>query len=83
MIPGYIRKTMTALTNAGYECYIVGGAVRDILRGVPVHDYDITTSAEPSETIRVMTDSGLSSIRQSDTGPLSLSILPINLQGSR
>lgn len=58
MIPGYIRKTMTALTNAGYECYIVGGAVRDILRGVPVHDYDITTSAEPSETIRVMTDDG-------------------------
>ena len=58
MIPDYIKTTLKALNDAGYEGYIVGGAVRDMLRGVPVHDYDITTSAVPEETSRIMTSMG-------------------------
>ena len=58
MIPDYIKTTLKALNDAGYEGYIVGGAVRDMLRGVPVHDYDITTSAVPDETSRIMTSMG-------------------------
>ena len=45
--PGYILRTLTA---AGYEAYLVGGCVRDLLRGVPPHDWDICTSARPEET---------------------------------
>ncbi|NBI66030.1 HD domain-containing protein [Pseudoflavonifractor sp. 60] len=43
----YILKT---LTGAGYEAWLVGGCVRDLLRGVPPHDWDICTSARPEET---------------------------------
>lgn len=43
----HILKTLTA---AGYEAYFVGGCVRDLLRGVPPHDWDICTSARPEET---------------------------------
>lgn len=34
---------------AGYEAYFVGGCVRDVLLGLPIHDVDIATSAYPQE----------------------------------
>ncbi|MCI5774997.1 MAG: CCA tRNA nucleotidyltransferase [Aerococcus sp.] len=37
------------LTDAGYEAYFVGGAIRDALIGLPIHDIDIATSAFPAE----------------------------------
>ena len=30
-IPDYVKKILHMLTEAGYEAYIVGGAVRDLL----------------------------------------------------
>lgn len=39
--------------NNGYEAYIVGGCVRDLLLGKTPKDYDITTSASPKETIEL------------------------------
>ena len=43
-------KAIEMLNSAGYEAYIVGGCVRDMVMGKGAHDYDITTSALPSET---------------------------------
>lgn len=37
------------LVNSGYETYLVGGAVRDLLLGVEPKDYDIVTAASPEE----------------------------------
>lgn len=50
-IPCYILEILKALNGAGFEAYIVGGAVRDLLLGLEPNDYDITTSARPEETI--------------------------------
>ena len=41
---------LDSLESAGYRADIVGGPVRDLLRGVMPHDFDITTSALPEET---------------------------------
>ncbi len=41
------------LLAAGYTCYLVGGSLRDVLLGLPLHDYDFTTSAKPEEVERV------------------------------
>lgn len=41
------------LEDAGYEAYIVGGAVRDYILNRPVNDIDITTSA-PVEMIKIL-----------------------------
>ena len=41
------------LLSAGYEAYIVGGAVRDSLLGKAPKDYDITTSATPEQVRHV------------------------------
>ena len=51
-IPAGARQVLQALTAAGHEAYLVGGCVRDLLRGVEPHDWDICTSALPEETER-------------------------------
>ena len=42
---------LQTLEHAGHEAYIVGGCVRDILMDKPPHDWDVTTSALPQETM--------------------------------
>ncbi len=49
-IPAGARQVLQTLTAAGHEAYLVGGCVRDLLRGVEPHDWDICTSALPEET---------------------------------
>lgn len=37
------------ILNSSYESYFVGGAVRDMILGYSINDYDITTLATPDE----------------------------------
>lgn len=37
------------LKDAGYEAYIVGGAVRDLLLGLRPKDFDVATNATPEQ----------------------------------
>ena len=55
-LPGYVSKGMKLLEENGYECYVVGGAVRSFLLHLPVHDYDLTTDARPEEMQEVFRD---------------------------
>ena len=57
-VPVHIRQILTNLTAAGYAAYVVGGAVRDLLRGVMPHDYDVATDARPDDVSRVAQQSG-------------------------
>ncbi|HEV7404925.1 MAG TPA: CCA tRNA nucleotidyltransferase [Chthoniobacteraceae bacterium] len=41
------------LQDAGYQALYAGGCVRDRLRGVEPHDYDIATDAKPEEVQRL------------------------------
>jgi poly(A) polymerase len=43
------RDIVQRLQEAGFEAMYAGGCVRDVLRGVVPHDYDIATSARPDE----------------------------------
>lgn len=56
-------RLLAGLEQAGYATYLVGGCVRDLLRGQPPHDYDIATSARPDEV-----KAALSFCRFADTG---------------
>lgn len=40
---------ISRLQNAGYQAYLVGGCVRDLLLGKTPKDFDIATSARPEE----------------------------------
>ena len=48
-IPKEVLAVANALEEAGFEAYLVGGCVRDLLLGKTPKDWDITTDAEPSE----------------------------------
>ncbi|MDD6188681.1 MAG: GIY-YIG nuclease family protein [Clostridiales bacterium] len=50
------RKALELLRAAGYEAWLVGGCVRDLLMGKTPHDWDMTTSAEPEEAKAVFRD---------------------------
>ena len=41
------------LHRAGYEAYIVGGCVRDLLLGKKPKDFDISTNARPEEVQKI------------------------------
>ncbi len=55
-LPPQVNTALERLISAGFEAYVVGGAVRDLLRGEPVHDWDVTTSALPEQTAQVFAD---------------------------
>jgi poly(A) polymerase len=42
-------EVVTTLKDAGFEGYIVGGAVRDLLLGLRPKDFDVATNATPEE----------------------------------
>jgi tRNA nucleotidyltransferase (CCA-adding enzyme) len=52
-VPPHIREVIRALAAAGYEAWLVGGAVRDLCRGRPAKDFDIATAATPAEMASV------------------------------
>src|SRR5437899_12390038 len=41
------------LRRLGYEAYLVGGCVRDMVMGIEPADYDIATSARPEEVVKI------------------------------
>ena len=44
-----VNFILETLRHAGFEAYIVGGCVRDMLMGREPHDFDVTTSALPEQ----------------------------------
>ena len=62
-LPAYIKSAIRKLNDAGYEAYVVGGAVRSWLLGTEIHDYDITSNALPAEIKKVFAEN-----RTIDTG---------------
>lgn len=53
-LPGVIDELGTIFADAGHELALVGGPVRDAFLGLPIHDFDLTTSARPDETEKLL-----------------------------
>ena len=62
-VPSYVRVILERLAAAGYEAYIVGGCVRDLLMGKEPSDWDVCTSALPRQIKECFKDS-----KTADTG---------------
>ncbi len=52
-LPDPIETLLSTLRESGYEAYVIGGAVRDLLLGKHPDDYDVATSALPEEVLAV------------------------------
>jgi poly(A) polymerase/tRNA nucleotidyltransferase (CCA-adding enzyme) len=55
--PPEVRDVTDRLRNGGFEAYLVGGCVRDILIGRKPKDWDVTTNAKPEEIQQLFPDS--------------------------
>jgi poly(A) polymerase/tRNA nucleotidyltransferase (CCA-adding enzyme) len=56
-IPNQVLESLNRLEEAGFEAYLVGGCVRDLLLGRIPKDWDITTNANPNEIQKVFDNS--------------------------
>jgi putative nucleotidyltransferase with HDIG domain len=53
IVPSYVQKVARSLIKEGFEVYLVGGAIRDILMGKKPNDYDLATNALPDEMLEI------------------------------
>lgn len=53
------KELIMLLQNNGHKAYAVGGCVRDALMGIQAKDTDITTSATPEQTEKILYDNGV------------------------
>ena len=52
-VHGCALKVTRSLKEAGYDAFVVGGAVRDLLLGREPKDFDVATNATPEQVRRV------------------------------
>lgn len=52
-IPNELKEISSVLNNSGFQCYLVGGAIRNQLLGKEAKDYDLTTNAKPEEVTKL------------------------------
>jgi len=51
-----VNLIASRLNSNGFECYVVGGAVRDFQMGKEPHDIDLTSNASPADIKRIFAD---------------------------
>ncbi|MEA3453196.1 MAG: HD domain-containing protein [Patescibacteria group bacterium] len=79
VIPKQVKLVIEKLEKKNFQAFVVGGCVRDLLRGTEPNDWDIATSAKPEEmekifpksfninkfgTITVLTDSKKDNLKE-------------------
>ena len=57
-IPAVLKELASVFNSQGKQVYLVGGAVRDMLRGEKIHDWDLATDALPDEVTAVIKAAG-------------------------
>ena len=55
-LPGFVEEIIKKFESRGFEIYIVGGAVRDIIMAKSVYDWDFTTNATPEQILEIFPD---------------------------
>jgi tRNA nucleotidyltransferase (CCA-adding enzyme) len=54
-VPQDVLAVLRTLRGANKQAFVAGGAVRDLLRGADVQDFDVATDARPEEVQRLFT----------------------------
>ncbi len=73
-IPKEIINILKELESAGFEVFLVGGCVRDLLMGLEPKDWDATTNAKPEEIQKTMENAGLETFYENTFGTVGVKI---------
>ena len=57
-----IKNILNKIEKEGYEAYVVGGYVRDLLLGISSYDIDICTNATPKELMSIFPSASLKNL---------------------
>ena len=82
-LPKEVETVISTLQGAGYSPYLVGGCVREMLRGKAPSDYDMTSDALPQEVLRLFSESAHPTGLQHGTVTVVSGGLPIELTTMR
>ncbi|MBN2101176.1 HD domain-containing protein [Candidatus Dojkabacteria bacterium] len=52
-IPEYVQTVARMLIKEGFQCYLCGGALRDICMAIEPEDYDLATNALPEQMLQI------------------------------
>ena len=52
-LPQILKEFNQIFVDAGYKAYLVGGAVRDVILGSKINDYDVATNATPQDVMKL------------------------------
>jgi len=55
-LPKFVIEFMKVFQKSGFEIFVVGGAVRDLLLGKKVENWDFTTNAKPEQILKLFPD---------------------------
>lgn len=83
LLPKEVDTVIAALQSAGYSPYLVGGCVREMLRGKAPSDYDMTSDAPPQEVLRLFGERAHPTGLQHGTVTVVSGGLPIELTTMR
>ena len=72
-IPKEVLTVADGLEKAGYEAYLVGGCVRDLIIGKTPKDWDLTTNAHPEQIQAIFPES----FHNNDFGTVGVKNYPI------
>jgi tRNA nucleotidyltransferase (CCA-adding enzyme) len=53
VVPAGVRSVLERLLSSGQEAWLVGGGVRDLLRGRDPKDWDVATDAVPEQVVKL------------------------------
>ncbi len=56
-VPNEVQKVSQGLRGAGFDAYLVGGCVRDLILNKKPKDWDVTTNATPEQIQAIFPDS--------------------------
>jgi tRNA nucleotidyltransferase (CCA-adding enzyme) len=73
-IPPFVTQVTNTLQEKGFEAYLVGGCVRDLLMGKVPKDWDITTNARPEQIIESFP--GLKTVNENIFGTVTVLNMP-------
>lgn len=82
-LPKQVDTVLSALQSEGYSPYLVGGCVRELLRGKAPSDYDMTSDAPPQEVLRIFGESAYPTGLRHGTVTVVSGGLPIELTTMR
>jgi len=79
IIPAEVTTVLTELEKAGFEAFIVGGSVRDLMLGKEPKDWDVTTNAHPEKIQDLFPDS----FYENDFGTVGVKVNPFIAAGKK